>query len=406
MYKKMRPVIATVIVLLMVSMSVLSACGVPTYTVTFDLNGGELVSGETEQTVEQGSAAVAPETTNGRLELSWDKEFNNVTGDLTVTAQWNKVEMSSTDLAEYVQARTVTVNVDTITGYSASGSGFFIDDQGTIVTNYHVIDSAITMSVEVSDGGSYPVQKIIDFSELYDLAILKIDITGNPYLEISTDNAKTGEQVYAVGSALGTLAGTFTAGTVSSTSRTVGVIECIQMDAAISGGNSGGPLVNIYGDVVGINTYSYIDGENLNLAIKPSTLDNLTRNKNYTVNDYKEWYITETSRSYSPYDGSYYYYSTVNTYQVVTNAPCWYSVDSYGYYYDGYYDCYEYYIYDYYMSEYDAYVEYLKSIGFVFWDTEMFEGGTSYYYVNEMTGIVVDLFITLDNLSLYIWVSE
>lgn len=407
MYNNARKVTASVIVLILLFVTTLSACGgVPTYTVTFDLNGGEQVSGETVQTITQGSAAVAPETTNGRLELSWDKEFSNVTGDMTVTAQWNKVEMSSTDLAEYVQARTVTVNVDTLTGYSASGSGFFIDDQGTIVTNYHVIDSAISMSVEVSDGGSYPVQKIIDFSELYDLAILKIDISENPYLEISADNAKTGEQVYAVGSALGTLTGTFTAGTVSSTARTVGKIDCIQMDAAISSGNSGGPLVNVYGDVVGINTYSYINGENLNLAIKPATLDNLILDKNYTINDYKEWYITETSRSYSPFDGSYYYYSTVNTYQVVTGAPCWYSIDEYGYYYDGYYDCYQYYVYDYYISEYDAYVEYLKSIGFVFWDTEMFEGGTSYYYVNEMTGIVVDLFITVDNLSLYVGVTE
>jgi len=387
-------------------MSALSGCGVPTYTVTFDLNGGELVSGETQQRVAEGSAAVAPEATNGRLELSWDKDFTNVTGDMTVTAQWNKAAMSTTDLAAYVQERTVTVNVETVTGNSAAGSGFFIDDQGTIVTNYHVIDGAVSMSVEVSDGATYSVQKIIDFSQVYDLALLKIDVSGNSYLELSTDGVKTGEQVYAVGSALGTLTGSFTAGTVSSTSRTVGMIDCIQMDAAISSGNSGGPLVDIYGDVVGINTYSYVDGENLNLAIKTSTLDVLSRDKNYTVNDYKEWYITESSRSYSPYDGTYYYYSTVNTYQVVTGAECLYSVDTYGNYSECYYDCSEFYMYDYVVSEYDAYVAYLKSIGFVFQDSEIFDGGTSYYYMNEKDGILVDLFITLDNANLCIWVSE
>ncbi len=386
--------------------STLSACGKQAYTVTFDLNGGELVSGETVQSVEEGSPALAPEATNGRLELSWDKDFANIAGDTTVTAQWNKVAMSTTDLAAYVQERTVTVNVETITNNSAAGSGFFIDDQGTIVTNYHVIDGATSISVEVSDGASYPVQKIIGFSQINDLAILKIDVTGNSYLEASTEDAKTGEQVYAVGSALGTLTGSFTAGTISSTSRTVGTIDCIQMDAAISSGNSGGPLVDIYGDVVGINTYSYVDGENLNLAIKISTLDALPRDKNYTVNDYKEWYITESSRSYSPYDGAYYYYSTVNTYQVVTGAECLYSIDSDGNYSEGYYDCCECYMYDYTVSEYDTYVAYLKSIGFVFQDSELFDSGTSYYYINEKDGILVDLFITLDNASLCIWVSE
>ena len=404
MNNKKRMILA-VTVLLLFLMSALSGCG-KTYTVTFDLNGGELVSGETVQSVKEGASAIAPEATNGRQELSWDQDFTNVKSDMTVTAQWNKVEMNSTDLAEYVQQRTVTVNVDTVDGSSVSGSGFFIDDQGTIITNNHVINGATSMSVEVSDGGNYPVQTIVDFSEVYDLAILKIDITDNPYLEISTDEVKTGEQVYAVGSALGTLTGSFTGGTVSSASRTVGLINCIQMDAAISSGNSGGPLVDIYGDVVGINTYSYSGGENLNLAIKPSTLDVLSRDKNYTVNDYKEWYATETARSYSPFDGTNYYYSTVNTYQVVTGASCVYSVDSSGNLSDGYYDCNQVYIYNYVVSEYDSYVAYLKSIGFVYQDNDVSDSGTAYYYMNETSGVMVDLVVSSDNTALAVQVYE
>ena len=405
MNNKKRILLVVTVVLLLFLMSALSGCG-KTYTVTFDLNGGELVSGETVQSVKEGSSAVAPEATNGRQELSWDQDFTNVKSDMTVTAQWNKVEMNSTDLAEYVQQRTVTVNVDTVDGSSVSGSGFFIDDQGTIITNNHVINGATSMSVEVSDGGNYPVQTIVDFSEVYDLAILKIDITDNPYLEISTDEVKTGEQVYAVGSALGTLTGSFTAGTVSSASRTVGLIDCIQMDAAISGGNSGGPLVDIYGDVVGINTYSYVGGENLNLAIKPSTLDVLSKDKNYTVNDYKEWYATETARSYSPFDGTNYYYSTVNTYQVVTGANCVYSVDSDGNLYDGYYDCNQVYVYNYVVSEYDSYIAYLKSIGFVYQDNEVTDSGTAYYYMNETSGVMVNLIVSSDNTALAVQVYE
>jgi hypothetical protein len=376
------------------------------YTVTFDLNGGELVSGEAVQIVEDGGAAKAPEVKNGNLELSWDGDFTNVKGDVTVTAKWNKVAMSTTDLAEYVQKRTVTVNVTTIGGGRSAGSGFFIDDAGTIVTNYHVIESATSLSVQVSDGGSYNVKNILAFSQVYDLAILQIDISGNDFLTIYDGNVKTGEQVYAVGSSLGTLTGSFTAGIVSSTSRAVGLIDCIQMDAAISSGNSGGPLVNIYGEVVGINAFSYIGGENLNLAIKTSNLDKLDRSKSYTANDYKEWYITETSRSYSPYDGSDYYYSTVNRYDIVTGSYCLYSYDAdLDEYYDGYYDMSEHYVYYYNVDEYDEYVAYLKSIGFVYQDHEVFSGGTSYYYLNEKDGILVDLFVSSDNLNLYIWVT-
>lgn len=82
--------------------------------------------------------------------------------------------------------------------------------------------------------------------------------------------------------------------------------------------------------MVGVNTFSYEDGENLNLAIKPETLDNLARDKNFTVNEFREWYTTESSRSYSPYDGEAYYYSLVNTYQTVTGAECLFSYDEEG----------------------------------------------------------------------------
>ena len=388
--------------LLSLSLLLLVGCG-KTYTVVFDLNGGELVSGETTQSVKEGESAVAPVAQLEGSELSWDQDFSKVTQDMTITAQWTRLEMNSTDLAAYVQERTVTVNVETINGYQSAGSGFFIDDQGTIVTNYHVIDQGASMSVQAEDGGSYDVKEVVDFNPVYDLAILKIDITGNPYLSFSETDVRTGEKVYAVGSALGTLTGSFTEGTVSSTSRTVGMIDCIQMDAAISEGNSGGPLVNSYGDVVGINTFSYADGENLNLAIKPSMLDRLSRDKNYSVNDFREWYITESSRSFSPYDGNDFYYSLVNTYQTVTGAPCLFSYDEYGNIGNGYYDCCVCYVYDYATSQYDTYVSYLKERGFIFEDSETFNDGVSYYYVNEKDGVLIDLFVTSDNLNLMIW---
>lgn len=84
--------------------------------------------------MEKGQAAKAPEVEMEHHALTWDQDFSSVTEDMTVTAQWERAPMDPTELAAYVQERTVTINVTTITDYETAGSGFFIDDQGTIVT--------------------------------------------------------------------------------------------------------------------------------------------------------------------------------------------------------------------------------------------------------------------------------
>ena len=366
-----------------------------------------------------GSSASAPEPTAAPTEAPTPEPTAEPTPEPTPEPTATpeptpepKKPMDTADLAEYVQERTVTVNVEKITGSKSSGSGFFIDSEGTIVTNFHVIDLAKSISVEMDNGASYPVSAIVDFSNLYDLAILKIDVKDHPYLELAEKDARTGEQVYAVGSALGTLTGSFTGGMVSSTKRTYGEIDCIQMDAAISPGNSGGPLVNVYGEVVGINTASYTSGENLNLAIKVSELDRLAKDKNWSVKEFKEWYEQESSRSWSPTykksDGSTgYLYSLVNNYQTVTGAKCLQSCDNgeEGKKVDGYRDMFDYYIYEYNTSEYDKYVEYLKSIGFEYEDSETKDNwtGTSYYYYNEKDEIMIDLYVLKDFSQIWIW---
>ena len=410
----------SLILVLALAAGLLSGCGaskkIPEYTVTFDLNGGELVSGSLTQTVEEGKDAVLPEAVNGRMELSWDDGWKSVNSDRTVTAQWTKVPMNTVDLAEYLEDRTVTVNVKTLNGGESAGSGFFISSDGVIVTNFHVIDMASSISVEIGSGANYTVRQVIDFSNIYDLAILKIDVTDHPYLEIAEDPVRKGEQVYAMGSALGTLTGTFTSGIVSSTSRTYGQIECIQIDAAINPGNSGGPLVNTYGEVVGINVAKYVDGEGLNLAIKTSTLEQLSQDKNWTVNEFKEWYETESSRSWSPWyvdngGTQHWTYSLVKTYQEVTGATCNYSCFEYvndkgendvdiqeGYIYDN-----DFFVYDYSSADYDSYVAYLKSVGFEYDESENFSNGISYYYQNDKDSILVDLFILNDFSEIWIY---
>lgn len=326
-------------------------------------------------------------------------DISNIPAD--IIEETPKVAMDVPDLAEYVQQRTVTLDV-TLSDGSSTGSGFFIDDQGTIVTSYHVIDGATDIQVQVNGGAKYALQEIVDFNEPMDLAVVKIDITGNDYLIIPEQSVRTGENVYAVGSSLGFLDGTFSNGIVSTASRKVGQIPCIQTTAAISSGNSGGPLVNQYGEVVGVNAFSYTDGENLNLAVKIDTLDTMSMDKHWDLSKYREWFDKEVSRSFLFYDYivGEYVESKVNTYQHVTGAECigstlaWDFLEgNYDYVVDGYDTMYGIFFYEYNASEFDNYTEYLSSVGFEYDGQEKFTEGVSYYYYNTFTGMQIDLFV-------------
>src|SRR6516165_3215528 len=139
----------------------------------------------------------------------------------------------------------------------AKGSGFIIDSSGIIVTNNHVVKDARTVSVTMSDGNSYPA-KIIGTDPKTDLAVIKIS-AGHPlpYVELGDSAAVVpGEWVIAMGNPFG-LDGTVTAGIVSALGRDIGdgpYDKFIQIDAPINEGNSGGPLFDQKGQVIGINT--------------------------------------------------------------------------------------------------------------------------------------------------------
>ena len=139
----------------------------------------------------------------------------------------------------------------------AKGSGFIINSSGIVVTNNHVVKDAKTVSVTLSDGTSYPA-KIIGTDPKTDLAVLKINV-GHPlpYVELgSSKKVEPGEWVVAMGNPFG-LGGTVTAGIVSALGRNIGdgpYDRFIQIDAPINEGNSGGPLFDQHGQVIGINT--------------------------------------------------------------------------------------------------------------------------------------------------------
>ena len=144
---------------------------------------------------------------------------------------------------------------------TATGSGFILTEDGYVITNCHVVEGATKVSVITHDGTDYAAT-IVGTDANNDIAVLKVDATGLPAATIgSSDNLIIGDMVVAIGNPLGELTSTQTVGYVSGKDRDVttdgSIISMIQTDAAINSGNSGGPLFNMYGEVVGVTTAKY-----------------------------------------------------------------------------------------------------------------------------------------------------
>ena len=186
--------------------------------------------------------------------------------------------LSASEAFEKVAPAVAIVSVSGVIDYSGIipketsgiGSGFIINEEGYILTNYHVIKGAKEVVVTLSDGTDANA-KVVNYDENQDVAMLKIsddNIKVPAVVELGNSDAlKPGEQVIAIGSPLSKEFGqTVTAGIVSATNRAVqtssGVeLNLIQTDAAINPGNSGGPLVNTKGEVVGINNMKIASDE-------------------------------------------------------------------------------------------------------------------------------------------------
>ena len=248
------------------------------YSVRFDAVGGELLSGETEQLVAEGEYPEPPELTRRNYAFSgWDRELEPVSGDAVYTAEWKAVELRSEEVFSKIAPAVAEIQADEANGvYYSLGSGFFIDDRGTLITNYHVIDGTVSGQISLTDGTVCPILSVLGYDPALDIAVLKADISGNPYLTLAQDGVTTGETIYALGSSEG-LTSTFSSGNVSAASRVIEDVCYIQITAPISHGNSGGPLVNVFGEVVGINAMAYLEGQNLNFAIDIRELDKVDR---------------------------------------------------------------------------------------------------------------------------------
>src|SRR3989338_8213947 len=149
------------------------------------------------------------------------------------------------------------------------GSGFIINSEGYIITNYHVVEGADEISVQVSGKQKFN-GKVVGSDPKTDLAVIKISASNLPTITMGdSDKLRVGDWVMAVGNPFG-LDHTVTAGIVSAKGRVIGAgpyDDFIQTDASINPGNSGGPLFNLQGEVVGVNTAIVTAGQGIGFAI-------------------------------------------------------------------------------------------------------------------------------------------
>jgi S1-C subfamily serine protease len=203
---------------------------------------------------------------NGPSSSSWVTHPSHV--ELTQAAgpgsfdaeEQNNISVYKKALPSVVNITTTAVAFDFFYGavpQQGMGSGFVIDSEGHILTNYHVVENARQLEVTTSDKKKYKAQ-IVGTDPVHDLAVIQIPDKAVAKAEIGdSKDLVVGQKVYAIGNPFG-LSGTMTRGIISSIRSLKGqrgfIDEAIQTDAAINPGNSGGPLLNARGQVIGINT--------------------------------------------------------------------------------------------------------------------------------------------------------
>ena len=166
------------------------------------------------------------------------------------------------------------------------GTGFVYSADGKIITNYHVIDGAYTADITIN-GKTYEIQKILAYDAEIDLAVVQIDATDLPTAKICTEPMEVGSTIFAIGSSRG-LTNTFSQGIIPYYDREMEGVHYLQHDASITNGNSGGPVVNTYGEVVAVNTMVVRESQNLNFAVLLRELDNLDFSAPVTVKEFYE----------------------------------------------------------------------------------------------------------------------
>jgi len=226
-------------------------------------------------------AAVSESNSNNQISTSETNLVTDTKGlKLEDTYQNSKGLPQIADIVDKAKLGVASISTKSLVkGYfynfedQGNGSGFVVRPDGYIATNYHVVQGATEIKVYLPNGETYDAE-LIGRDTVTDLAILKIKAEGLEYLSIGdSDNLRVGEWVIAIGNALALKGGpTVTIGIVSALGRTIrseegDFYDLIQTDAAINEGNSGGPLLNLSGEVIGINQAILRQGRSLSFAV-------------------------------------------------------------------------------------------------------------------------------------------
>lgn len=177
------------------------------------------------------------------------------------------------------------------------GSGFFLTDS-VVVTNYHVIEDASVLTMTTYDNQTYPLKKILGYDKERDLVLLAAPCK-YPALKRNTHGLTIGETVYTIGSPYGFF-GTLSHGLLSHNKRVIAGNRYLQTNAPFSLGNSGSPLINAFGELIGVNTMSYAYGDALNFAIDASYVYKIDTKHPISLKKFQKQQATNTTVQEDP----------------------------------------------------------------------------------------------------------
>ena len=227
------------------------------------LLGGHLVKRSIpEQNAEVQAADPALESRIAALEEAARKAPQQQAYDAQVPVTTTQVYEDNVSSVVGIMNDMTTTNIfGQTTSIASSGSGFVIREDGYVVTNYHVIQNGQSLRVSLYNGQEYQAT-VVGFDSDFDVAVLKIDASGlDPVTIGDSDLLRVGDQVAAIGNPLGELTLSMTVGYISARDRDINTdgrpINMLQTDVAINSGNSGGPLFDMKGNVIGITTAKY-----------------------------------------------------------------------------------------------------------------------------------------------------
>jgi V8-like Glu-specific endopeptidase/uncharacterized protein YkuJ len=251
------------------------------HTVEFEDGDGKVLL-RTEVIHNQSAVAPTEPTKAGYVFKGWDTSFDKITSAKKVKAIFEEKRYNANEIYNLTIDSVGEIEVFGKNGSRVSiGTGFSFLNNSTIITNYHVIEDGYSAKLKMNNR-VYEVGSVLGYSIDKDIAILSI-VGGNfkPLAKSSRNNA-TGNIVFAIGSSLG-LTGSISSGIISQANRILDGVNYVQMTSPISPGNSGGPLLNEYGEVIGINTLSATAGDNIYFAVNINEVNSVSLSTPKTI---------------------------------------------------------------------------------------------------------------------------